>query len=655
MGIRSPVSFFLALIAFVFAAACTVRADQPADSGQPVVLAPFYTKAEYTPPDPGSYKLAKLGVAEDGRILGSDGRTQRLYEHFGDDKVILLSFIYSTCSDVNGCPLATAVMYSIQQKLQDQPALRDRFRMISLSFDPTYDTPEVMSLYGTGFSEQGDWRFLTTASWNDLQPILQSYGQSVIRDVNDKGEELPSFSHILRVFLIDPNKQIRNIYSVSFLNPDLIINDVKTVLMGLGGDGSGNQSGLMRVASLSKPGDFKDGYEADSYTTQSKAVELRSGTSTDLVKFVENPPLGLPAVPQPKDNPITRAKVELGRKLFFDRRLSLNDTFSCAMCHVPEQGFTSNELAMAVGFEGRSVRRNSPTIYNTAYFNRLFHDGREETLEQQVWGPFLAANEMANPSIGAVISKIRGIPDYDGMFEAAFDGRGVSMETVGMAIASYERVLVSGNSAFDRWYYGNQQDAMPAAAQRGFKLFTGKAGCASCHTVGETHALFTDDQMHNTGMGYRESMGIKPEKERVLLAPGVYVEVDRDIIDAVGHPPPADVGLYEVTQNPYDRWKYRTPGLRNVALTAPYMHNGSLSTLHDVVEFYNQGGVPNELLDPRVRPLGLSEAEVDDLVAFLDNLTGDNVDEVVADAFAAPVGDITEDDPNWAHEKHAHE
>ena len=623
-------------------------------SDKPLILAPFYTEAEFEPPPPGSYALPMLGYASDGAILNTLGRSESLHEHFGDGKVVLLSFIFSTCTDINGCPLATAVMYRIQQKLKDDPAIGERFRMISLSFDPAFDTPEVMALYGSGFSQQGDWRFLTTASWDDLQPILDSYGQSVIQDIDENGKPLPSFSHILRVFLIDPDKRIRNIYSVSFLNPDLILNDARTVLMADDADGD-RQAGLQKVSTLSKPGDYKEGYESDDYRTRSHAVELRTGQKADLLAFIENPPLGLPTVPQPENNPATPAKLELGRKLFFDRRLSLNDTFSCAMCHVPEQGFTNNELAMAVGFEGRSVRRNSSTIYNTAYFTRLFHDGREESLEQQVWGPFLAPNEMANPSVGAVISKIRRMPDYAGLFEAAFDGRGVSMETLGMALAVYQRALVSGNSPFDRWHYGGEQAALSESAKRGFEIFTGKANCSSCHTVGKDYALFTDDQLHNTGMGYRESMGIKPKTERVLLAPGVYVDVDRETIESVGLPRPPDLGLYEITQSPHDRWKYRTPTLRNVALTAPYMHNGSLSTLHDVVEFYNDGGVPNELLDPRVRPLGLNDEEIDDLVAFMRSLTGDNVDTIVADAFAAPVGDITVDDPNWAHEATAYD
>ena len=319
------------------------------------------------------------------------------------------------------------------------------------------------------------------------------------------------------------------------------------------------------------------------------------------------------------------------------------------MCHVPEQGFSSNELAMAVGIEGRSVRRNSPSVYNSAYARLLFHDGREDTLEQQAWGPLLAANEMGNPSIGYVLNKVRQIEDSRGLFEAAFDGQGVSMMTLGMALASYQRTLVSGNSAFDRWYYANDADALSSSAQRGFRLFTGKAGCSACHTVTEAHALFTDHGLHNTGVGYRESMGIRREKERILIAPGVSIEVDRATIEQVGETPPPDVGRYEVTQNPHDRWKYKTPSLRNVALTAPYMHNGSIGTLHEVVDFYASGGVPNELLDPLIHPLQLTEQEKQDLVAFMQSLTGSNVDTLVADAFAAPVGDIKKGDPSWVH------
>jgi len=367
--------------------------------------------------------------------------------------------------------------------------------------------------------------------------------------------------------------------------------------------------------------------------------KARAGAPANLLAQAQRPQLGLPPVPVPAANALTAAKVALGRKLFYDRRLSLNDTMSCAMCHIPEQGFTSNELATAVGIEGRTVRRNAPTILNAAYLTRLFHDGREYSLEQQVWGPLLARNEMGNPAVGTVVRRLEELADYRGPFAAAFGDRGPSMETVGQALASYQRTLVSGDSPFDRWYYGGDGTALGQAAQRGLLLFTGNAGCAACHPIGPEHALFTDNGFHNTGIGFRESMAGEPPSRKVAVAPGLVVEVPAATIAAVSEKAPHDLGLYEVTQAPDDRWKYRTPTLRNVALTAPYMHNGSLPTLDAVVAFYDAGGVPNEVLDPLVRPLGLSAAERADLVAFLRSLTGANVDILIADAFTAPIGE----------------
>lgn len=400
------------------------------------------------------------------------------------------------------------------------------------------------------------------------------------------------------------------------------------------------------------PGDYKGGYDSANYVSRSVAVDTRKdrGRPADLLANLKHVPLGLPPVPEPAGKSATRLKIELGRKLFYDRRLSLNDTMSCAMCHVPEQGFANNELALAVGLEGRVVRRNAPTLYNVAYFDRLFHDAREASLEQQVWSPLLARNEMANPSIGEVIRKLRDLQDYKGLFEAAFDGVGPTMETVGAALASYQRTLVSANSPFDRWYYGKQEDALEISAQRGFKVFMGKGRCASCHQVGEDYALFMDNKLHNTGVGWEAAMKKEPGEKQVLIAPGIYTTVSAKVIATVGNPDLGDVGLYEISQDPNDRWLYKTPTLRNVALTAPYMHNGSLLTLADVVAFYNRGGQPNELLDPMVRPLDLTQQEMEDLVAFLEALTGDNVDELVADAFAAPVGDLRKTDPHWSHE-----
>jgi cytochrome c peroxidase len=607
------------------------------------VLAPGYGALEYTPPAPGTYALPPLGTAADGEVLGSGGAPTTLYDVFGE-RVVVLSFIYASCSDVNGCPLATAVLHRVQRRLRDEPELADRLRLVSLSFDPVRDTPEVMRRYGEGFRGGGvEWTFLTSASEAQLQPLLDAYGQSLRKEYDAEGRYLGSISHILRVFLIDRARRIRNIYSVSFLHPDTLTNDVKTLLLEERGVAPAVTAGAASrgdAPGLSGPGDYREGYERPDYRTRSRGVSARRGEPADLLAHAREAPLGLPPLAAPADNPLTPEKVALGRKLFYDRRLSLNGTFSCAMCHIPEQGFTSNELATAVGIEGRTVRRNAPTVYNVAYLPRLFHDGRETRLEHQVWGPLLARNEMGNPSIGAVVERLARLPDYAGRFEAAFPGRGLGMETLGMAIASYERTLVSGGSPFDRWYYRKDASALSPGPRRGFALFSGKAGCSACHSVGADSALFTDGSFHNTGIGYAASMLSEPEKRRILVSPGRYLPLDREVLAQVSEPPPSDLGLYEITQDPDDRWKYRTPSLRNVALTAPYMHDGSLPTLRDVVAFYNRGGVPNEVLDPLIRPLGLSAPEMDDLVAFLESLTGDDVDLLVGDALSAPIGDV---------------
>lgn len=610
-----------------------------ASSAQQFEPALGYGGLGYELPTVGSYQLPPLGLAGDGEILTSSNKIKTLHQVF-DDKYVLLSFIYSRCDDVNGCPLSSHVFYQIKAAMNKQPELAENLKLVSLSFDPEYDTAEVLKQYAKNFKyagNSGEWRFISTTSEKKLAPILTVYNQDIQREVSLR-DGSDRYSHILRVFLIDPELQIRNIYSVAFLHADLLINDVKTLLLESKSSPASDVEKPVEY-SITTPGDNRSGYESENYVTHAQSVELRSGKPANLLSLASNPPLGLPDIPEPDNNPLTREKIALGRKLFFDRRLSLNDTFSCAMCHVPEQGFSNNELSTAVGIEGRSVRRNSPTIYNVAYADILFHDGREFTLEQQIWGPLLANNEMGNPSVGYLIQKIKQLNDYRGLFEQAFDNQQVSMQTLSKAIASYQRVIVSADSAFDRWYYGNDTKVLNDSARRGFYLFTGGAGCSACHLIQESHALFTDNQLHNTGTGYRESMGIRPEIERIQLAPGVFVDVDTQLIDSVGHAPPSDVGQYEITQNPADRWKYKTPSLRNIELTAPYMHNGSLGSLMEVVEFYNQGGVKNPLLDSRIKPLNLAMQQKLDLVNFLVALTGSNVEQLVRDAFAAPVGD----------------
>jgi cytochrome c peroxidase len=604
-----------------------------ADEAKP--LAPGYSALAYQPKPPGSYSLPVIGPAADGEVLTIDNKPIHLQQLMGD-KLVLLSFIYATCSDVNGCPLATQVLHKISRKLQKQPELAAKLRLLTLSFNPIHDTPAMMRRYGEGFKSGAfDWQFLTSRDEATLQPILDGYQQNLQKIYDDKGQFTGTYSHLLRVYLIDTNKQIRNIYSVDFLHADTLLNDVKTLLI------DNKPSATTPAANaemLYQAGDNKQNYQQTDYQTRSLALTQRQGQAADLIKFGQHPPLGLPKLPLPQDNPITVDKIALGRKLFYDRRLSLNNTLSCAMCHIPEQGFSNNEMRTAIGIEGRSVRRNSPSLYNVGYAQLLFHDGRENSLEQQAWGPLLAHNEMANPSIGYVLDKIKNSAEYPSLFKKAFHN-GPSMENIGQALASYERSLNSANSAFDRWYYAKQQQAISSSAKQGFALFTGKAGCSQCHTVAEKFALFTDQQRHNTGIGYAESMQQTPVKQSVQVAPGVFVDVDSANLTGLNTEKPNDLGYYEISQNPADRWAYKTPSLRNVALTAPYMHNGSLATLEDVVRFYNQGGVANENLSALIKPLNLTDTEIADLVAFLNTLRGDNVETLVSDAFAAPVGD----------------
>ena len=600
------------------------------------VLAPGWTELEFEPPEVGSYRLPPLGAAGDGKVIDSSGDPTSLHQLMGD-KVVVLSFIYSSCSEANGCPLATHVLGRLQDRLLEDSSHGAGVRFISLSFDPKQDRPEVMRRYGGRFIEgEFDWRFLTTVDEQQLEPILRSYGQSIVRDPASEDGSPGNISHVLRVFLVDRDRRIRNVYSASYLHADTMINDIQTLQMEALSD-------VQQERGLQGPGDFKGGYENDNYQTDAQSLLHRRGLAADLASYAENPPLGLPPIPVPEGNPLSADKIELGRLLFFDRRLSHNNTISCAMCHVPEQGFSSNEMATAVGIEGRTVRRNSPTIYNVAYLERLFHDGRENSLEQQIWGPLLARNEMGNPSVGRVMQQISAIPEYRELFERAFDGRPVSMETVGMALASYERVLVSANSPFDRWYFGGKKDALNDSQRDGFELFTGKANCSSCHHITREWALLTDNLLHNTGIGFERSMSKAPADRTVLIAPGEQIVVKGSVVADASEPPPNDLGLYEITENPDDRWKYRTPTLRNIALTAPYMHDGSLSTLEQIIVFYNQGGIENELLDPLIRPLNLNGKEMTQLRAFLESLTGDNVDVLVADGFAVPVGNTGAD------------
>ena len=333
-----------------------------------------------------------------------------------------------------------------------------------------------------------------------------------------------------------------------------------------------------------------------------------------------NSSLGLPEGKLPHGDVI-----ELGRKLFFDRRLSINNTLSCGMCHIPEQGFTQNQLKTPVGLEGRVLKRNSPTLLNVGHQPYLFHDGREFSLVNQVWGPLLSKTEMGNLSIGMVIKRLRELDDYAAEFEAVLGG--IDAVTIGEALAAYQLSLNAGDSPFDRWFYKADATAVSERVKNGFRLFKTK-GCISCHQIEESWALFTDHWFHNTGLGYERSMKLKPGQRSIKLTDTVTIQTEANFEGEVQN----DLGRYEVTGEPDDRWKYRTAGLRNVALTAPYMHDGSLPTLESVLGFYTKGGVPNPGLDPLVQPFSLSSRESKDLIEFLRSLTSTRFPELIESA-----------------------
>lgn len=303
-------------------------------------------------------------------------------------------------------------------------------------------------------------------------------------------------------------------------------------------------------------------------------------------------PLGLPPVPLAADNPVTAETVALGKKLFFSTALSADATISCASCHDPNAGFADSRR-FSVGVGGKLGTRNAPPILNAAYNKAQFWDGRAASLEAQASGPMMNALEMAHTPKG-VERRLAEDPELRPLFNAAFGPGPVTLAQVTYALAAYERTIVRANSPFDRYLYGGDSKAMSESARRGLRLFRGVANCSSCHLVGEKNALFTDNQFHNLGVG--------------MNAEGELT----------------DLGRYEVTHRDGDQGAFKTPSLRNVVLTAPYMHDGSLKTLKEVVDFYVGGGNANPYRDKLIQPLtNLTKQERSDLIAFLESLTGE--------------------------------
>ncbi len=288
-------------------------------------------------------------------------------------------------------------------------------------------------------------------------------------------------------------------------------------------------------------------------------------------------PAGLPPVKHPDDNPSSEAKIALGRQLYFDGRLSRDDKVSCASCHDPAKGFSNGEQ-FATGVEGKKGGRNSPTVHNAAFNRFQFWDGRAGTLEEQALGPIQNPIEM-NMTLPEVVAKLNAIEGYRKQFQEVFQ-TDVTAENIARAIAAFERTLIAGDAPYDRFHAG-QKDALSEGAQRGMKLFFGRAACSSCHPG----PLFTDNGFHNVGIG------MKAEKP--------------------------DVGRESISKLSGDRGSFKTPTLRDIARTAPYMHDGSIATLEEVIEHYIRGGVANDTLDEEIYPLKLTAEEKADLVLFL--------------------------------------
>ena len=294
----------------------------------------------------------------------------------------------------------------------------------------------------------------------------------------------------------------------------------------------------------------------------------------------------------PKENPLTAKKVELGRFLFFDKRMSKNNTIACASCHIPAMAFTDGQ-PVSTGINRLQGGRSAPASINRVFSTAQFWDGRGATLEDQSVGPLVSPVEHGFVNHDEMVKKLKGIEGYRRLFKEAFNSD-ITTEAVGKAIASFQRTILSGNSPADRFDVGGDQEALTEDAQRGLTLFRGKARCTRCHSGFN----FSDEKFHNIGIGW-----------------------DTNTVD---------LGRFMETKNPEDIGAFKTPTLREISRTAPYMHDGRFATLEDVVNFYNQGGIKNPHLDNTIIPLELTAEEKHDLVALLRSLNGEGWQQITA-------------------------
>ena len=345
--------------------------------------------------------------------------------------------------------------------------------------------------------------------------------------------------------------------------------------------------------------------------------DKQAGFPTDLYSWVI-----------PPDNPQTPAKIALGKALFFDDRLSADGKISCDHCHGPAKGFT-DQLPTSMGIGAQFGQRNAPSVLNSMFNVTQFWDGRSPTLEAQVEGPVTNPVEMGQKSTDAALAAIKSIPEYQKQFKEVF-GREPTFADIERAIAAYERTQFAFDSPFDKFMAGDKS-AISDSAKRGWSIFNGKGRCMSCHGWNPTQPLFTEMKFHNIGVSAHKADFVPLARKALdtLRSGATAQDIDKLAIGS----DMSGLGRFLVTKQPHDIGAFRTMGLRNLLVTQPYFHDGSQATLWDTIDHYNKGGVQNPYLDGGITPLGLTEAQEDDLIAFLTALTSPEYEKAAKEEY----------------------
>jgi cytochrome c peroxidase len=329
-----------------------------------------------------------------------------------------------------------------------------------------------------------------------------------------------------------------------------------------------------------------------------------------------DPYLGLPPLNIPADNPQSSEKIELGKQLFKDKRFSADGSISCASCHHPDKAFTDG-LPVAQGLNGQLGTRNAPTVLNAVFYETLFLDGRANSFEDQALGPFINPIEHGLLNHQAIVDVVQNDLIYTQQFKKVFavQKNEIKIGYMTKAIASYERTLISGDSLFDRYLFGRDHSVLSASAERGLGVFKNKGNCVTCHEISWNNALFTDNRFYNIGVGFNR---LTPVLDEFIASINQGINPDGFPLTALQR---SELGRFSVTKQVADIGRFKTPTLRNIALTAPYMHDGSMLTLEEVIEHYDKGGDKNKFIDTKIFPLQLTKQEKQDLVAFMKALT----------------------------------